>query len=95
MRIDNEREHRRLILQALADRTGIVTLEAGAAATTITDGRIRFDSPLILVPATANAAAELAGGALHVSEIARSNASIVISHANSPQTDRTFRYFIG
>lgn len=95
MRIENERDHRRLILKALAERTGIVTLAANAGATTITDARIRFDSPIILVPATANAAAELAGGALHVSETGRLNGSAVISHANNAQSDRTFRYLVG
>ncbi len=95
MRIDNEREHRRLILQTLAGRTGLVTLSAGAATTTIVDGGIRCDSPVILVPATASAAAEMAGGTLHVDEGARPNGSVVITHAISPVADRMFRYFIG
>lgn len=95
MKLDNLREHRRVILQALADRTGLVTLAAGSATTTIIDGRIRRDSPIILVPATANAAAELASGMLHVDEEGRVNGSVVITHAIRAQTDRTFRYFIG
>lgn len=95
MRIDDEREHRRLFRQQLAERSGVLTLAVGTASTTLTDARIRFDSAVVLVPTTANAAAELGNGSLWISEAARVNGSVVITHANNALTDRTFRYVIG
>jgi hypothetical protein len=95
MRIGDERDHRRLFLQGLGERTGIVTLVASAASTTLTDARIRFDSPLILVPTTANAAIEIGNGTLHLPEAGRANGEIVIVHANNALSDRVFRYMIG
>ena len=95
MRIADERDHRRLILQSLGERAGIVTLAANAASTTLSDARIRFDSPMMLVPTTANAAAEIGNGTLFLPEAGRANGAIVIAHANNAQTDRTFRYMIG
>lgn len=94
MRAENERDQRRLIMQALAERTGLVTLAASAGSTTLVDARIRYDSPVVLLPVTTNAAAELAAGVLHVSETGRVNGSVAIMHANNAQTDRTFRYLI-
>jgi hypothetical protein len=95
MRIDKEREHQRLILQVLASRTGLVTLMADSATTTITDARIRFDSPIILVPVTSAAAAEQASGELFVAENGRVNGAAAVTHANNSMTGRTFRYFVG
>ena len=94
MRGETERDQRRLFLQALAERTGVVTLAADADSTTLTDARIRYDSPIVLMAATANAAAELAAGTLHISETSRVNGSVSIVHANNAQADRLFRYLI-
>jgi hypothetical protein len=93
MRFENERETRRLILQVLAERTTTVTLTENATSTTLTDARIRYDSPIILVPTTSNAAGALA--TTYISESSRANGSAVITHANNAQTDRTFRVLIG
>ena len=80
---------------ALAGRTGLLTLTANAASTTLTHPMIRFNAPVGLMPTTANAAAEIAAGTMYVSETGRINGSLVVTHANNAQADRTFRYFIG
>jgi hypothetical protein len=89
----SERDARRLILQVLGERTTTVTLTANASSTTLTDARIRYDSPIILVPTTANAAGALA--TTYISESSRVNGSAVITHANNAQSDKTFRVLIG
>lgn len=73
---------------------GLVTLDASVATTTVIDDRISVDSTLVLVPTTANAAAELGAGTLYISETGRVNGSIEITHANNAQTDRTYRVVI-
>lgn len=73
---------------------GTFTLTASVASTTLTDSRISVDSTVVLVPTTANAAAELGNGTLYMSESGRVNGSIVVTHANNAQTDRTFRIVI-
>lgn len=95
MRVENERDHRRLILKALAERTGIVTLVPNVGETIITDARIRNDSPIILVPTTPSAAAEIGTGTVYIGEASRRNGSVVVLHANTAQNDRSFRYLIG
>lgn len=79
---------------ALAGRTGLLTLTAGAASTTLTHPMIRFNAPILLQPTTANAAAEIGAGTIFLPEASRNNGSAVFTHANNGQTDRTFRYFI-
>jgi hypothetical protein len=76
------------------NNVGTVTLTANSATTTLTDARIAADSAVIIVPTTANASAEIGAGTLHISEIGRVNGSIVITHANNAQADRTYRYAI-
>lgn len=68
-----------------------ITLDANQASTTITDARIGFETNILLVPETANASAEVAAGTIYVSGTNRLNGSVVITHANNAQTDRTFR----
>ena len=76
------------------NNVGTVTLTANAATTTLTDARIAADSAVIIVPTTSNASAEMGGGTIYMSEAGRVNGSIVITHANNAQTDRTYRYAI-
>ncbi len=71
---------------------GSVTLTANAASTVVTDARAGADSVLVFDPTTANAAVELAGGAMRVSS--RGDGTFTIAHANNAQTDRTFKYLI-
>lgn len=69
------------------EKTGSVTLTANSATTTLTDPRIGINSAVLLIPTTANAAAE-------APYIAVTAGSCTINHANNAQTDRTFRYAI-
>jgi hypothetical protein len=95
VRIDGERDLRRLTLQVLAERTTTFTLTPNAGSSTLTDARIRYDSPIILVPTTANAAAEWGAGSIYVPETGRVNGSVSITHASNANADRTFRVLIG
>ena len=93
----NEREHRGLIAAstqlAMAGKTNNVdsiTLAAGAASTTFSNSRIGYNSAVLLMPTTANAAGALA--ALYIDTFL--NGSCVIHHANTATTDRTFKVVI-
>ena len=66
-----------------------VTLTANAASTTISKDTINGNASFFLTPKTANAAAELAAGTLYVTVSA---GQVVITHANSAQTDREYYY---
>lgn len=72
--------------------TGTLTLAAGQASTTVADPRVDAGSHIGLMPLTASAAAELAGGALHIA--GRSPGAFVLAHADNGQTDRTFGYVV-
>lgn len=74
------------------NNVGIVTLTASATSTTLTDPRIAADSAVLLVPTTATAAAEM--GTLYISETGRVNGAVVITHSNTADADKTFRYTI-
>lgn len=82
------------VLRGRLNATGTLTLTANAASSTLTDDRISINSAIILVPATANAAAELGNGTLFISETNRVNGSIILTHANNAQADRTYRFVI-
>lgn len=97
----NPGQHRRKLAERQAEisrgRTNnvlTVTLTANADSTTVTDARLTYCCATLFAPCTANAAAELAAGRLYVAEGSRVNGSVVISHANNAQTDRTFRMVV-
>lgn len=69
-----------------------VTLAAGATTTTVTDARVSAFSAILLMPLTANAAAEQANGTVYVS--AQKSGECTLTHANNAQSDRTFRLLI-
>ena len=71
---------------------GSVTLAVGAVSTAVSDPRATATSVLLLMPMTANAAAELGNGTLYVS--ARAKGSVTLTHANNAQADRTFGYVL-
>lgn len=71
--------------------TGVVTLEANAASTTVVDDRVGANSFIGLMPRTANAASEQASGNLYV---IADKQSFTIAHTNNAQTDRIFTYSI-
>lgn len=83
-----------LAIQQLAagrsNAVGSVTLTAGAATTTVTDRNCAAGTAPILVPTTANAAAEIGNGTMYVSAV--TNGSFTLTHANSATTGRTFLY---
>jgi hypothetical protein len=83
-----------LAIQQLAagrsNSVGTVTLTTSVATTTVTDSNCSSGSVPILVPTTANAAAEVGNGTMYISAVA--NGSFTITHANSATTGRTFKY---
>jgi hypothetical protein len=85
-----------LAIQQLAagrsNAVGSVTLATGASSTTVTTANCAAGSVPILVPASANAAAEVGNGTLYVSAVA--NGAFTITHANSATTGRTFLYAV-
>ena len=97
----NDAAHRRqiartanLAIQGKANNKGEITLTANAASTTVTDSRASFFSTIVFEPLTANAAAELYGGTMYVTEANHLKGSFVITHANDANADKTFRYVI-
>lgn len=82
----------RQLIQGRNNATGSVTLTASVATTVVTRATINSGCVPIIVPRTANAAAEQAAGTMYVSAIAAG--SFTITHANNAQTDRTFDYVI-
>ena len=80
------------ILDGKLNSTGSVTLTASAASTAVTDYRAGYDSVVLFMPTTANAAAEQAAGGFYVSS--RGKQTFTITHANNTQTDRTFDYIV-
>jgi len=88
-----------LAIQQLAagrsNATGTVTLTTSSATTVVTptqSGMIASGSVPILVPTTANAAAEVSGGTMYVSSVGKD--TFTITHTNSATTGRTFLYAI-
>ena len=85
-----------LAIQQLAagrsNAVGSVTLATGSATTTVTTANCATGSVPILVPASANAAAEVGNGTMYVSAVV--NGAFTIAHANSATTGRTFLYGI-
>lgn len=75
-----------------SNAVGTVTLTVSVATTTVTDNNVAVGSVPILVPTTANAAAEVGNGTMYISAVA--NKSFTITHANSATTGRTFLYAI-
>ena len=69
-----------------------VTLTASVATSTIVDGRLGPDTLVVLVPTTANAAAELGNGTLYQTLPNATKGQAVLNHANNAQTDRDFGY---
>lgn len=77
-----------LVVDGKQNNLGSVTLTASSTTTAVTDYKVGADSCILLMPTTANAAAE----AVHVS--ARSKNSFTLTHASAGTTDRTFAYAV-
>lgn len=94
----DEKEHRRELATAI-NRVNQgkfncaleITLIANVTSTTISDARIGAYSVLVLMPVTADAAAEIGAGTIYIPENTMLTGSAVIQHANNSQTDRSFR----
>lgn len=91
------REHRRKIAQAVnqalegkVNSVGIFTLTINVATTVLDDTFITPNSAILVMPATANAAGELA--TMYFGTVG--NQTATITHANNAQADRTFRYVV-
>lgn len=84
------------LLNGRTNNTEEVTLTESVASTTVTlaEGRLGEKTVILFMPITANAAAELAGGAMYVSGRDTLNNQFTIAHANNAQTDRTFYYVL-
>lgn len=80
------------ILEGKLNSTGSVTLTASAASTVVNDNRAGYESVILFMPKTANAAAEQAAGGMFVSS--RGKQTFTITHANNSQSDRSFDYII-
>ena len=76
------------ILQGRLNVTLVVTLTANSGTTTVIDARIGAFTSLMFCPMTADAAAEMAGGTLYVSD--QKSGQATITHANNAQIDRQF-----
>lgn len=79
-------------MQGKLNNGGQVTLTANVATTTVTDSRIGTDTKLVLVPTTANAAAEVGAGGLFQTFPNSLKEQAVLNHASNGQTDRTFQF---
>lgn len=73
-----------------SNAVGSVTLTENDTTTDVAAINCGADSKVFLMPTTANAAAEAAGGALYVSSVA--SGAFTLTHANAASTDRTFFY---
>ena len=73
--------------------TGTFTCTASAASTVVTNEIVNDADTVVLMPTTANAAAEIGAGTAYVSAVAKG--SFTVTHANAVSTDRTFRYLFG
>lgn len=76
--------------QGNLNNTGVVTLTANAASTTVADSRAGAFSFIGLMPTTANAAAALATTYI----ASQGKKTFTITHANNAQVDKTFTYCI-
>jgi hypothetical protein len=85
-----------LAIQQLAagrsNAVGSVTLATGVSSTTVTTANCAAGSVPILVPASANAAAEVGNGTMYVSAVA--NGAFTITHANAASTGRVFLWAV-
>lgn len=85
-----------LAIQQLAagrsNAVGSVTLTTGASSTTVTTANCAAGSVPILVPASANAAAEAGNGTMYVSAV--TNGAFTIAHVNSATAGRVFLWAV-
>lgn len=95
------RRHRRQIAkvvnnlnQGKISSTGKFTLTVNANTTTLVDARLGPWSLIFFDPLTGSAATELYGGTMYVTVTDRLQGQCIITHVNSADAAREFRYFI-
>lgn len=77
------------LTQGKNNSAGKVTLRAGNVTTVVDAPNCAEDSAPLLVPLSANAAAEIGNGTLYVTP---GRAQFTITHANNGQIDRSFAW---
>ena len=84
------------LLAGKSNNTGIVTLAASSATTTVTlsDGRMGPTTLVILIPLTASAATEFGAGSLYLSGRDPANNTFTLTHVNSATADRKFGFVL-
>lgn len=75
-----------------SNAVGTVTLAVSATSTTVVDHNCAAGTVPILVPTTADAAAEDGNGTRFIPTASIANGSFVIHHANNTQADRVYLY---
>jgi hypothetical protein len=78
------------LIDGKLDVVGTFTLTANAASSVIEDNLFESQQVPLIIPTTANAAAEIGAGTIYLS--ARTKGSFTLTHANNAQTDRTYLY---
>lgn len=79
----------RQLLQGKDDSSGVVTLTANAASTTVAAPNVSTTSNIFLFAATADAAAEWQNGTIYVKQSDITQGQFKITHANAASVDRT------
>lgn len=84
------------VMNGRTNNTGIVTLTASSATTTVTlsEGRIGINTFVLFIPLNASAATEFGAGSLYVSSRDVTNNTFTITHVNSGTTDRRFGFIL-
>ncbi len=79
------------LVEGKSNNTGTITLAvASATTTTLTDERIGFESIILFMPTTANAASAMTN--LYVS--ARAKGSATLTHSANTAADKTYGYIV-
>lgn len=86
------------IMRGRTNNVGAVTLSSGVTSTVVqlAKGELSQDSAIIFDPLTAHAATELYGATMYVLTANRdvTNKRFTITHANTADNDKSFRYII-
>lgn len=97
--LEDEKKHRRILAQAVAGlRNGRtnnvldVTVDANAAATTVTDARIGVNTVAVAIPTTVNAEAASIWPYRDFSSPV--NGSMSLIHTNDANTDKTYKVLL-
>jgi hypothetical protein len=96
--IPNESELFRIVFainqlaQGRSNAVGSFTCTENAATTTVLAPTCAAGSSVLLMPTTANAAAEFGNGTIYVATATVTAGQFIVTHANSATASRTFYY---